>query len=49
MFAISDIAKVDIYDLAKELIPFIVVTTLALITITVFPNIVLFLPNLLFG
>ena len=48
LFAISSISKVDIYELSIELIPFVIVTILALITITLFPNIVLFLPNLLF-
>lgn len=49
LFAISNIAKVDIYELSIELIPFLIGTILALITITIFPGIVLFLPNLLFG
>ena len=49
LFAVSSIAKVDIYELTIELIPFSIVLLLALITITVFPTTVLFLPNLLFG
>ena len=49
LFAVSSIAKIDIYELSVELIPFVLMSILALVTITFFPNIVLFLPNLIFG
>ena len=49
LFALSSIAKVNIYELSKELIPFTTVLIIALLMISFFPNIVLFLPNLIFG
>ena len=49
LFAVSSIAKIAIYELSVELIPFVLMSILALVTITFFPNIVLFLPNLIFG
>lgn len=49
LFAVSSISGVDIYELTVELLPFIMISILAVMTIALFPSIVLFLPNLIFS
>lgn len=49
MFIACRIAGVEITDYAREVWPFLLALVLVLITITMFPAIVLFLPNALMG
>lgn len=46
LFVISSIGKIPIYELAKASFPFLIALLIALILITLFPRISLFLPSL---
>ena len=45
----AKIAEVPFYSAAKEVIPFLGAMVVALLLFTVFPQIVLWLPNMVFG
>jgi C4-dicarboxylate transporter DctM subunit len=49
MFIACTIARISIVDFAKEVLPFFVALVLVLFAISYFPDLVLFLPNLLMG
>jgi tripartite ATP-independent transporter DctM subunit len=49
MFIACTIARISIVEFAKEVLPFFVALVLVLLAISYFPELVLFLPNLLMG
>lgn len=46
LFAMSDIAKIPVMTIAKETLPFAIPLLVVLVLITIFPDIVMFVPNL---
>ncbi len=46
LFAISDIAKIDIMEIGKELVPFILINILVVLLVAYVPELSLFLPRL---
>jgi tripartite ATP-independent transporter DctM subunit len=49
LYVISNIANVKVERLIKELLPFFIPLLFVLILITIYPKIVLFVPNIIFG
>jgi tripartite ATP-independent transporter DctM subunit len=49
LYVVSNIAKAKLEDVMKEMLPFFIPLVLALAIITVFPDIVMFLPRLVLG
>jgi C4-dicarboxylate transporter DctM subunit len=49
MYVVTGIAKAKVQDFSRELIPYLVAQILSLITITAFPVLVTWLPDLVFG
>jgi len=49
LFVVADIARVPVAQVARECLPYIGALLLVLAIITFFPELVLYLPNLVFG
>ncbi|PIE34046.1 ABC transporter permease [candidate division KSB3 bacterium] len=49
LYVVSNIAKARLEDVMKEMMPFFIPLVLALAIITIFPDVVLFLPRLVLG
>lgn len=49
LYTVANIGKISIEKLIKELIPFYILLLTILLVLTVYPQIILFLPNLLMG
>jgi tripartite ATP-independent transporter DctM subunit len=49
LYVVSDISRVPIITIVKDIVPFYIPMLVTLIVVTVFPELVLFLPNLVFG
>lgn len=49
MYAVCTILDVSLEEYLKESWPFLVAIVIAIITIILYPDLVLFIPNLIFG
>ena len=49
LFVVSDVANISFESMCKATLPFLLPLVVALLLITYIPDLVLFLPNLLFG
>ena len=49
LFVVADIARVPVAQVAREALPYVVALLAVLAVITLFPGLVLYLPNLVFG
>jgi tripartite ATP-independent transporter DctM subunit len=49
LYVVSDVSRVPLVAIVRDIVPFYIPMLITLVVVTVFPELVLFLPNLMFG